>query len=104
MYRCYPAKSIKDIFVFTGELNRHKAGWRNGDCYGGEIKKLCELDSPIFLDDFRNHKILKTSSFVRRNMQGNLLVSEYWPYIYQMILARNPKLKKLLSKYAPEGI
>ena len=104
MYRCYPEKSIKDIFIFTGELNRAKADWREGDCYGGEIKRICTLDSPIYLEDFRHHAILKTASFVRKNMQGNLLVSEYWPYLYQMIISRNVRLKKLLSKFAPEKL
>lgn len=104
MYRCYPEKSIKEVFVFTGELGRANADWRDGDCYGGIIKRLCDLESPIFLDDLRNHKVLKTSSFVRRNMQGNLLVSEYWPYLYEMILARNPRHKKTLSVYAPENL
>jgi len=102
MYRCYPAKHISDIFVFTGKLDKAKADWREGDCYDGEIKRLCTLDAPIFLDDMRNHKVLRTSSFIRSNMQGNLLVSEYWPYLYEMMIARNPKARKLLSKYAPD--
>ena len=104
IYRCYPEKSIKEIFCFTGELARAEADWRDGDCYGGKIEKICELDSPIFLDDFRQHKILKTASFVRRNMQGNLLVTEYWPYLFKMIITRNPTIEKLLSKYAPEKL
>lgn len=104
MYRCVPEKSISEIFRFTGELGVGEAEWRNGKCYFGCIERICNLDSPIFLDDLRNHKVLRTSFFVRRNMQGNLLVSEYWPYLYDMIISRNPKSKKLLSKYAPEMI
>lgn len=104
MYRCYPEKSIRDIFLFTGELRRADADWKDGECYGGAIEKVCELDSPIFLDDFRQHRILKTASFVRKNMQGNLLVSEYWPYLYQMIISRNTNLEKTLSKYDPEKL
>jgi len=104
MYRCYPDKAIRDIYVVTGELSRRKAGWRDGDCYGGPIRKLAVLDAPVFMDDFRAHRILKTAGFVRRNFQGNLLVSEYWPYIHEMILARNPKLEKMLREYDPEKI
>ena len=104
MYRCVPEKSISEIFKFTGELDRGDAEWRDGKCYFGRIERICNLDSPIFLDDLRNHKILKTASFVRRHMQGNLLVSEYWTYLYEMIIKRNPKVKRILSKYAPESL
>ncbi len=104
MYRCAPEKSISEIFLFTGEMERGEASWRSGHCYFGTIERLCNLDSPIFLDDLRNHKVLKTSSFVRRNMQGNLLVSEYWPYLFEMITHRNPKARKTLNEYSPEKL
>jgi hypothetical protein len=104
MYRCYPEKKISEVFIFAGELSRAKADWREGDCYGGVIRRLCDLAAPIFLDDMRNHKVLKTSSFIRGNMQGNLLVSEYWPYLYEMIVTRNPQARKALSEYAPENL
>jgi len=104
MYRCSPAAEIRDVFILESTLLRGKAAWRDGDCYGGCIKRIATLESPLFLDDFRQHKILKTASFVRRNMQGNLLVSEYWPYLYEMIVSRNPRAKKALAKYSPEYI
>jgi hypothetical protein len=104
IYRCYPDKKLSDIFVLTGELIKEEAGWRDGECVGGQIKRLCTLASPIFLDELRNHKILKNSSFIRSNMRGNQLVSEYWHYLYEMIIARNPKVKKILSNYAPEQL
>lgn len=104
MYRCAPAQKITDIYFLDDELSISKAGWRDGYCYGGKIKKLCVLNAPIFLEDLRNHKVLKTSSFVRSNLQGNNLVSEYWPYLYSMIIDRNPKVKKILKKYSPENL
>jgi hypothetical protein len=43
--------------------------------------------------------VLNTASFVRRNMQGvGLLATEYWPYLYDMILEKNPAITKRLSK------
>jgi len=50
-------------------------------------------------------RILSTSSFIRANMQGRggLLVSEYWPHLYDMLYARNPKHRRTLTKYAPEA-
>jgi hypothetical protein len=104
MYRCSPEKSINNLFVVVGEKSRGKASWREGDCYYAKIKRLCDLKSPIFLDDMRNHKILRTSSFIRSNMQGNKLVSEYWPYLYEMIVSRNPDVKKNLRDFAPENL
>ncbi|MBI3659034.1 hypothetical protein HY230_01000 [Candidatus Acetothermia bacterium] len=104
MYRCYPEKSIRDVFVLDGELTKGKADWRKGDCYGGLIKRVCNLEAPIFLEDMRMHRVLKTSSFIRSNMQGNLLVSEYWPYLYEIIVARNPRAKRFLTEWHPEKL
>lgn len=107
MYRGYPECAITDIFRYAGHrLEEGEADWRKGRCFGGEIKRVCSLESPIFLTDFRNHKVLKTASFVRANMQGTggLLVSEYWPYLHSMIHERNPKARKLLASYAPEMV
>jgi hypothetical protein len=105
MYRAYPRCSVTDIFRYTGHrLGKSAAGWRKGNCYMGEVKRLCRLGSPIFLSDLRHHKVIRTASFVRSNMQGRagLLVSEYWPYLYSMICERNPKSRKYLGPYAPE--
>jgi hypothetical protein len=35
--------------------------------------------------------------------RGGLLVSEYWPHLYDMLYARNPKHRRTLTKYAPEA-
>ncbi|MBU4315294.1 hypothetical protein KJ673_02715 [Patescibacteria group bacterium] len=102
MYRCYPDKAIRDIFIITGELSRGVASWRNGSCYSAAVKRLCKLTAPLFLEDFKTHRVLKTAGFVRRNFQGNLLVSEYWAYIHELITKRNPKTLKILKKYDPE--
>lgn len=106
MYRGYPHCCITDVFRFAGRgLTRGRAGWREGECYRGRIERVCKLDAPIFLDDLRRHRVLKTASFVRRNMQGQgLLVSEYWPYLYAMVHERNPRVRKALARYAPEEV
>jgi hypothetical protein len=106
MYRAYPNCSITEVFRFAGhQLRRGSASWRAGDAYFGRISRICTLDSPVFLDDLRAHKVLRTASFVRKNMQGRgLLVSEYWPHLYSMIYERNPKIRKVLANYAPEKL
>lgn len=106
MYRGYPNCSITDLFSFTGSrLRRGRAGWREGDANFGEIRRLSKLDSPVFLSDMRNHKVLRTAPFVRQNMQGRgLLVSEYWSYLFEMLHQRNPKHRPTLAKFSPEKV
>jgi len=106
MYRGFPNCSITDIFRFTdSRLRRGQAGWRAGEANFGEIERLCKLDSPIFLSDMQTHKVLRTASFIRQNMQGRgLLVSEYWPYLYTMLHERNPKHRRKLAAFAPEKL
>jgi hypothetical protein len=106
MYRASPACQITDIFQIISEKPRYaRAGWRDGNTHLSKIQRICNLDSPIFLRDLRNHRILRTSSFIRRNMQGRgLSATEYWSYLYEMIAERNPKSRKALSHFAPERL
>lgn len=104
MYYTSPVCCINDVFTLKSELEVRKAGWRDGTCYAGRIRRVCRLESPIFLDDLRSHRIIKTSPFVRCNMQGNLHATEYWPYLFQMITARNPSVGQKLAKYSPERL
>jgi hypothetical protein len=107
MYRGYPECRITDVFRYSGtQLKRGAAGWREGECYGGKIERVCKLEAPIFLSDMRNHRVLRTAGFIRGNMQGTggLLVSEYWAYLYEMLCARNPKHRSVLAKFAPEKL
>jgi hypothetical protein len=106
IYRCAPISAITDIFAFSGDsLSRGNAGWREGQCYGGEITRLCRLNSPVFIFDLRNDPVLRTSSFVRRNMQGvGLQATQYWPHLYQMISSRNPAVRKELRRISPDRL
>lgn len=106
MYKCAPVSAITDVFVFSGnDIARGDAGWREGEAYFGEIRRICHLVSPVFLDDLRKHRVLKTASFVRRNMQGvGLLATYYWPYLHDMILERNPAVGKMLNQLRPDKL
>jgi hypothetical protein len=106
MYRCHPVCAITDIFVLSDvKMKRGNAVWRNGEAYFGAISKACRLESPIFLDDLRKHRILRSASFMRRNMQGvGLLATEYWPYLHDMILARNPAITRSLARFRPDRL
>jgi hypothetical protein len=106
MYRCSPVCAITDVFVVSGdEIERGTAGWRDGDAYFRLVKRVCRLRSPIFLEDLRKHRVVKTASFVRRNMQGvGLLATEYWPYLHDMILERNPTVAKPMARFRPDRL
>lgn len=104
MYKCSPVSAITDVFKFSGNnVERGLAGWREGECYSGEIRRITRLESPVFLKDLRHHKVLQTASFVRRNMQGiGLLATEYWPYLYEIIVERNPATAKHMKGIRPD--
>ncbi|MBI5207116.1 MAG: hypothetical protein HY934_04920 [Candidatus Firestonebacteria bacterium] len=105
MYRCSPYKAITDIFVYNGiSLSKRKASWRTGNANFGDIKRISKLAAPVYFEDLKKHKVLSTSGFVRRQLQGNCLVSEYWHYLFEMILNRNSLLAKKLSKISPEKL
>jgi hypothetical protein len=105
MYRCHPVCAITDVFMLCGEISRGKAGWRDGQCFGGRISKACSLASPLFLQELRQHKIIGTASFVRRNMPGvGLQATEYWPYLYEIIIQRNPAAARHLRRFRPESL
>jgi hypothetical protein len=108
MYRCSPACSITDVFSFCGTGKVYDDGGSQGNrkakYFYGDIERVCKLDAPIHLEEMQKHKVLRNSAFIRSNMRGRggLLVSEYWPYLYDILRARNPKYRRTLAKYAPE--
>ena len=96
--------AIGHVFVATERAKLVKAGYRAGKDYMGDIRRVCIINSPVFLDDLRAHRVLKTAGFVRAYMIGRPNVTEYWPYLYDMIIKRNQSAKKLLARFAPENI
>jgi hypothetical protein len=114
------------LFYFSGLGNRSikyvyrceeraffekRAGWKKGtdswkskSDYRAEIRRICELRAPVFLDDLQRHRILKTAGFVRGDIRGRPNVTEYWPYLYDLIARRNPLVRRCLRKYSPESL
>ena len=103
-YHTHPDMCLKDIFVLISPVKRLKAKHRKGMDYNARARRVCHLKSPIFLDDLRRHQVLKTSFFVRSRMQGRPRATEYWPYLYDMIIKRNADATKRLAKYAPDRL
>jgi len=106
MYRCSPQRTITDIYRFCGDGKFGQGDRPNmpAKYFCGTVERVCALDDPIHLGDMRRHHVLSTAGFIRADMRGRggLLVSEQWPYLYDMIVAKNPKHRKTLAKYSPE--
>lgn len=69
----------------------------------GRCKIISHLENPVTLQDIKNHNVLgklsiKESQFF---MGSNTDLTPYWPWLYQIIIDRNPKLKKVLSPFSP---
>lgn len=103
MYRCMPVKSITDIFVAKGELNRQHASWRPGTAVFRNIEKLCSLTAEISLNELRSNAVLRNAGFVRANMQGigHLVTGDDWKELHGLLISRNPHIKNDLVAYAP---
>jgi hypothetical protein len=109
MYRASPKCCITDVYRFIGNgkisQDSGERGTQKAPYFYGTVERVCPtLKSPLDLETMRKHPVLRTASFIRANMRGRggLLVSEYWPHLYAMLYARNPKHRRTLAKYAPE--
>ncbi len=103
-YFTRPDQCIRNIFVASDRSHKVKAGWKEGKDYMGPIRCVAYLKAPIFFEDFQNHRIVSTAHFVRSQMQGRPNATEYWPYLYDFIVKRNPGAEKQLRRFAPENL
>jgi hypothetical protein len=116
-YRKRPEACIKDIFKLDGNTAYLRGTWQqhvrhyntnpipDGQMdYRGIIRRVCLLPSPVFLEDLRRDRFLKTAGFVRGDLQGRRMVTEHWPFLCDLILQRNPSVKKSLLRYSPENL
>lgn len=110
-YESSPDKCFRAIFGLAEDANYcQKAAWKRGKAfrtkgdYRALVKRICLLKAPVFLKDLIRHPILKTAYFIRGRLQGRPNITEYWPYIYDLMIARNRNAKKALAKYQPEPV
>lgn len=100
-YFTRPQQCIQHLFVAVERASLNIV--RQEEEYSGPIKRVCRLESPVFMEDLRGHRILRTANFVRSQMQGRHCATEYWPYIYDLIVRRNSQsVTRSLRRYAPE--
>jgi hypothetical protein len=103
-YFTRPEGSINYIYKLLNRATKGKADWKNGTDFQADIRRVCRLKAPIFLEDIQRHHVLKTAGFVRARFQGRPNATEYWPYLFDLIVKRNPTVKLQLVKYNPEAL
>ena len=96
-----PERKIRDIFIISEPVRYEKAGYKRGRDYFAYVRKIRSLRAPLFLDDIKTHPVLQTAGFIRSNLRKRSEVTDYWPYLFDMIVHRNPAIKNVLNKYAP---
>ena len=99
-YFTNPDCHIAHLFVAPKGVTEPNGNWGTM----GPIKRVAQLKSPIFLSDLDRHRVLKTAPFVRGRMQGRPVATEYWPYLYDLIIRRNPTVAPKLKNYAPDRL
>lgn len=103
-YFTIPEKHIAHIFILKERATKINAEWKPGRDYMASIKRICLLKAPVFFDDLKNHRILSTAHFVRGRMQGRPNATQYWPYLYEIIVRRNPSVEGKLIKFSPKNL
>jgi len=103
-YATTPDRCLRDIFRIVGPVELRRSHTGQGRDFYAAIQRVCSLQSPIFWEDLQNHHILRTAGFVRGTMQGRPRATEYWPHLYELIVRRNPRVLKKLSRFSPENI
>jgi hypothetical protein len=101
-YRATPESFVQDIFRVTSDIKLVRARWKSGNDTMASIKRVCKLPSPIHFSDMRDDRVLKHAGFVRGRMRTRYRATEYWPDLYRMIVARNPKSLPDLRHFTPQ--
>lgn len=104
-YRTQPEGLIGDLFKVAGDVVITKGEWKGqkrGKDYEAPIRRIATLASPVHYEDFVRHPVLRSAPFMRAKMIGRPNATEYWPYIYDMIIRRNRKLAQALKAYEPK--
>jgi hypothetical protein len=104
-YFTRPDCSVNYIYKLNERATKVNAEWKDGaPDYMADIQRVCQLRAPIFIDDLRRHRVPGNTGFVRVQFQGRPNVTEYWPYLYEFFVRRNPAVKRQLNKYIPESL
>lgn len=94
MYRKAPASEIRDLWRITGPFYTDKK-WG----LQGYIRLVTRLDKPLTYSELKREPVTRSLGVVRKQFQGKSDITNDWPLLYDMIVARNPKAKSALRPY-----
>lgn len=99
-YETKPSGCIQHVFKLEDDPEKQLTGDWSG-FHIGPLKKVSSLQSPIFFEDLKRDKFIRTAGFVRNNLIGSKIrATEYWPYLHDLIIRRNPSQMNPLKKFA----
>ena len=101
MYRTLPASEIRDLWKIVGPFQtfgkRNKEGRWPGLQTG--LRLVTRLKTPLTYSSLKNDPTTKHLGVVKKRFMGKSDITEDWPLLYEMIVARNPKVKSLLRDW-----
>jgi len=102
-YHAAPISGIADIFRMISPVVVEKKTWRLGkeedNDYFAHATRVARLGAPVHLVHFRNHPVLRDAGFVRARFRGRARVTQYWPFIRDLVIELNPPVKRQLRRY-----
>lgn len=105
-YFTAPQKYIAAIYKLEGDAKLIKsAGWKKNSIYKkssdyqAPFRRVAWLKCPLYLEEMQQHRILKNSGFIRACLRGRHNVTEFQNILFDLIIKRNPSLRKTLTKY-----
>lgn len=98
-YTKLPEGSISHVWKLTENAKSRSAGWKPGKDVMASIQKVAVLKSPLFLQDLKRDRYFATAAFVRGSFRGRPNATEYWSELRELIVSRNPSLRKVLDSY-----
>lgn len=110
-YHARPLSCLSDVFVVTDRpYQEDRANWKRGTKlkstkdYFAQMERVAKLGTPVHLSELREHRVLGSTPIVRRSMVGRFRMTPYWKSLYDMVVGRNPRLTKKLSRFGPHRL
>ncbi len=80
-YRTRPSMCIQEIYHQTTPV-REDRKWK----HRADLRRVCQLKSPLNLEHMRQVRGLATAGFIRGNLQGRRNITAHWPTLYDLIV------------------
>lgn len=102
-YHAAPVSGLGEVYEVRSDVFTGRKDWRVGKSkekdYYAKASLVAYLNSPLPLKRFQVDPVLRTSGFVRAGFRGRVRVTEHWPFIADLIVAHNPRLRRAFARY-----